>query len=134
MFQMLFDLLTASVSSLKSRKELAVENLMLRQQLAVYKREIWRPRITKVDRAFWLALMRWWSKWKDALVIVKPETVIAWHRKGFKCFWTWKSRRPAGRPKIEAELRALIIQMAEQNRWGAPRSRSSRHTRHISTY
>ena len=126
MIEMVLALLTTSVSSFKSRKELAIENLVLRQQLAVYKRKAKRPKLTKADRAFWLALMQWWPKWREALIIVKPETVIAWHRKGFRLFWAWKSRRRGGRPKVDAEIRALIRQMAEQNRWGAPRIHGER--------
>ena len=128
MVRILIALLTTSLSSLKSRQELAVENLVLRQQLAVYNRKVKRPKLNKADRAFWLVLMQWWPKWREALVIVKPETVIAWHRKGFRLFWAWKSRRLRrvrdlieGRPKVDAEIRTLIRQMAEQNRWGAPR-------------
>jgi putative transposase len=67
-----------------------------------------------------MALMRWWPKWREALIIVKPETVITWHRKGFRLFWAWKSRRRGGRPKTDGEVRALVRQMAEQNHWVAP--------------
>ena len=112
MLRTLLALLTSSLSSLKSRRELAVENLVLRQQLAVYEREVSRPKLTQTDRAFWLALMRLWPRWRDALVIVKPATVIGWHRKDFKLFWEWKSRRRAGRPPVDGELVNLIRQMA----------------------
>jgi len=72
---------------------------------------------------FWIFLSRYWKNWKDAVIIVKPETVIGWHRKGFKLFWTWKSRkRGPGRPKISIEIRNLIKTMANENpTWGAPR-------------
>ncbi len=107
MVRILIALLTTSLSSLKSRQALAVENLVLRQQLAVYDRRVKRPKLNKADRAFWLVLMQLWPKWREALVIVKPETVIAWHRKGFRLFWAWRSRRLRrvrdlieGRPKV----------------------------------
>ena len=81
----------------RSRSGLAIENLALRQQLAVLKARGPRPRLTLIDRVFWISLRRLWSKWADALVIVKPETVVRWHRAGFKAFWRWKSGR-LGRP------------------------------------
>ena len=82
MLQTLLALLAGSWSSLKSRQELVVEILTLRQQLVVYEREVNRPKLNRVDRAFWLVLMRLWPRWRDTLVIVKPATVIGWHRKG----------------------------------------------------
>ena len=94
MLRTLLALLNSSLSSPKSRRALAVENLVLRQQLAVYEREVRRRKLTRADRAFWLALMQWWPKWRAALIIVKPETVIAWHRKGFRLF---------GRGKVAGE-------------------------------
>jgi transposase InsO family protein len=81
-----------------------------------------RPKLTKADRAFWVVLSRLWSDWQSALVLVKPETVIRWHRKGFKLYWTWKSRNRGGRPPIDAAIRRLIRRMARENAtWGAPR-------------
>lgn len=110
------------VSSLKSRRDLAIDNLVMRQQLAIYKHQLRRPRITKADRAFWIAMAQWWPRWREALIVVKPETVIAWHRKGFWLFWAYKSRNRGGRPKVDAEVRALVRQMSESNQdWGAPR-------------
>jgi len=77
----------------------------------------------QADRWLWAWLLRaFWKDWRSALVIVNPETVIAWHRRGFRFFWTWKSRRRTGRPTVSAELRALIRSMAQTNPlWGAPR-------------
>jgi putative transposase len=73
-------------------------------------------------RLFWVWLSRLWTDWRSALLIVKPETVIAWHRKGFRLYWTWKSRHRQGRPNVSAEIRDLIRKMSEANpRWGAPR-------------
>ena len=100
-----------------------MENLALRQQLSIYHHSKKRPKIRLRDRIFWILVSRSWKKWKDALIIVKPETVIGWHRKGFKLFWTWKSqKRGPGRPKISIEIRKLIKKMAKENpNWGAPK-------------
>ena len=122
MLHLLYALLGAARSSLRSQRELALENLALRQQLAVMKRTTKRPRLTQADRAFWMVLSRRWTGWQHALILVKPETVIGWHRKGFRFYWTWKSRNRGGRPRIDAELRSLIRRMALENpTWGAPR-------------
>jgi len=101
----------------------ALENLALRHQLGVLKRSVKRPRLVKKDRILWVLLCRFWHGWKDSLVIVKPDTVVRWHRKGFRVFWTWKSRRKRqGRPPIPSEVKSLIRKMALANRlWGAPR-------------
>lgn len=122
MLQLLFTLLATAKSSLKPQRDLALENLALRQQLAILKRSNKRPRLTRADRAFWVALSRVFADWRQALIIVKPETVIAWHRKGFKLFWRWKSRSRGGRPTTGREVRDLIRKMANENpTWGAPR-------------
>ena len=107
--------------SLLSGHQLAIENLALRQQLAVLRRETPRPWIRPSDRLLWVALSRWWPKWKEALNLVKPETVIAWHRADLRLFWRWRSRR-GGRPRIDAEIQALVRKMATDNpSWNAPR-------------
>ncbi|MEP6653181.1 MAG: hypothetical protein ABJA82_07465 [Myxococcales bacterium] len=99
-----------------------MENLALRQQLAVLLRRRPRPRLVWSDRIFWIALSRAWSRWRKALVIVKPDTVVRWHRSAFRRFWTWRSRRPAGRPPIDRHTRDLVRKMAKANSlWGAPR-------------
>ncbi len=122
MRHLLCALLATARSILKSQRELALENLALRQQLAVLKRTTKRPTLTNTDRAFWVALSRLWTGWQHALILVKPETVIGWHRKGFRLYWTWKSRNRSGRPRIDAEIRSLIRRMARENpTWGAPR-------------
>lgn len=111
-------------SAFRPQRDLALENLALRQQLAILKRQTKRSPLTKVDRAFWVALSRVWTDWREAVVIVKPETVVGWHRKGFRLYWTWKSRRRnrTGRPRVDHEVRRLIRQMANENvGWGAPR-------------
>ena len=105
------------------RHKLALEVAALRQQLAVFKRNQARPKLHCLDRLFWIALCRAWSGWTEALIIVKPETVVSWHRAGFRLFWRWRSqfRRP-GRPKVCREIRQLIRRMKADNpNWGAPR-------------
>ena len=111
---------------LKSRSRLALENLALRQQLAVLRRSIKRPKLRAADRAFWVVLARLWSDWSSCLAIVKPATVIRWHRKGFTLFWRWKSRLDErGRPRIKPEVISLIRRMSQDNRtWGVPRIQS----------
>jgi hypothetical protein len=110
-------------SCARSRAVLQLEVLALRHQLQVLQRT--RPRrmrLEKADRWLWMSLSRVWTEWRSALVIVKPETVIAWHRRGFRLFWTWKSRRRTGRPTVPADVRALIRKMSRANPlWGAPR-------------
>jgi transposase InsO family protein len=107
------------------RAAVAAENLALRQQLAVLQRSVKRPRLRKRDRIFWVWLSRLWSDWRSCLMIVKPETVIRWHREGFRLYWRWKSRKKPGRPKTDADIRELIRRMARENpTWGAPRIQS----------
>jgi putative transposase len=106
-----------------SRAALQLELLASRHQLQVLQRS--RPRrvrLAMTDRWLWVVLARLWTGWRTALVIVKPETVIAWHRRGFRLWWAWKSRRRIGRPTVAADVRTLIRTMAQANpRWGAPR-------------
>ena len=120
---MIWSLLCSLLSAFKTRRSLALENLALRQQLAVQKRSVKRPRLSNVDRGFWVLLRRFWTDWARVLIIVKPETVVRWHRSGFKRYWTWKSRRRRpGRPGVAPELRELIRDMCRANPlWGAPR-------------
>jgi len=107
----------------KLNRQLIVENLVLRQQPAIMRQSIKRPRIRKIDRLFWILLSRFLKGWQDELIVVKPETVISWNRKGFKLYWTHKSRkRVLGRLPIDPEIRKLIINKAKANPlWGAPR-------------
>ena len=99
-----------------SRLHLAAENLALRQQVAVYQQSVKRPKLRPRDRFFWVLLSRLWSNWRSALAMVQPQTVIKWHRQGFKLYWRWKSRtRKPGRPPIERELRELIRRMSREN-------------------
>jgi putative transposase len=98
----------------RPRASLVLENLALRQQLAVLRRTVARPRLRPVDRAFWAVLSRTWSRWADALIIVTPATVVSWHRRGFARFWAHKSRR-VGRPPLDAEIVDLIGRMTREN-------------------
>ncbi len=100
-------------SFFRGRRALVLENLALRQQIAVYNRVQKRPRLRSTDRAFWVLLCRLWDGWKTALILVKPETVIRWHRQGFKLYWCRKSRaRKIGRPEIPREHIRFIRRMS----------------------
>ena len=105
----------------RSKQDIVLENLALRQQLAVQQRSIKRPKIKNTDRIFWIWLSRIWSNWKSSLIIVKAPTVIGWHKRGFKFYWRWKSRR-VGRPAIDWELIKLIRKLQKENiLWSAQR-------------
>jgi putative transposase len=109
---------------LQSHRSLLVENLALRQQLAVLKRKHPRPRMGAVDKIFWVFARRFWSAWKQSLVLVNPETVVCWHRAGFRMYWSLisRARRRVGRKQLSKEVRDLIFQMVTENpTWGAPR-------------
>jgi len=109
-------------STVRAHRELALENLALRQQLAVWKARQPRPQLAATDRIFWVVLSRLWTNWRHSLHVVRPETVLRWHRQGFRRYWAWKSRRGSGRPMIGAELRELIWRISRANPlWGAPR-------------
>src|SRR5215468_246449 len=112
------------VRFLRSRHSLLLENLALRQQLVVLKRRHPRPKLDLSDKLFWLLVRRCWSGWKQALLVVTPETVIRWHRAGFRWYWRMisKTKKPIGRRQTPKEVRDLIFQMmAENSSWGAPR-------------
>jgi putative transposase len=106
-----------------TNRQFALENLALRQQLAVYQRTAPRPRLHTMDRLFWAGLARVWTGWRRALVFVSPDTVLRWQRRHFREYWTRLSRRPTGgRPRINTEIAALVRKMAAANPlWGAPR-------------
>lgn len=110
----------------RRRRDLILENLALRQQLLVQQRTIKRPKLRNGDRCSWAWLSRVWPDWKSTLSIVKPETVVKWHRQRFKLYWRRKSEAgTVGRPKISQEIRDLIRQMSRENpTWGAPRIQS----------
>ena len=103
----------------RSRQEQAVLELALRQQLAVYAQRHPRPRLSPLDRAFWVALARFWPRWKSALGVVQPETMVRWHREGFRRYWRSISTPGPGRPPISEETRHLIVRMATENHWRA---------------
>ena len=110
-------------SLLKSRRRLQAENLVLRHQLNLLRRRApGRVRLSNADRLALVWLYRLCPAVVDAVTIVRPETVIRWHRRGFKAFWRWKSRSRGGRPAIPKEVRDLIREMSRANwLWGAPR-------------
>src|SRR5580698_6884615 len=105
-----------------SRAHVALEVLALRQQVAVLKRKRPRPTLCRWHRFFWVILRHLWTRWSDVLAIVKPDTVVDWHRAGFRLYWRWRSRPRGGRPKIADEIRVLIRRLAQENHgWGAPK-------------
>jgi putative transposase len=109
---------------LRSRRELLLENLVLRQQLTVLKRRAPKAGVPTLDKLFWVAVKKYWSNWKHPLILVNPETVVRWHREGFRLYWAWLSRHRiySGRKRINQELRQLIFKMVAENpTWGAPR-------------
>lgn len=107
----------------KSRRQLQAEVLVLRHQINILRRQVpGRVRPTASDRAIFVWLYRIFADVGSAIVIVRPETIVRWHRMGFRVWWRWKSRNPGGRPKINHELRDLVCRMCEENAlWGAPR-------------
>jgi len=124
MLRLLRLLSIVTIQLFRCRRDLLLENLALRQQLAVLTQRPPQRRFAAPDRLFWVILRRFWSGWKQALILVQPETVVRWHRAGFEAYWTWLSRHRAcvGRRCISKELRDLIFRMvAENSTWGAPR-------------
>ena len=101
-------LLRGLLAFLRSRRDVALENLVLRHQLQVALRTTPSPRLKNPDRVLWVWLHQVWPAWRDHLLIVKPETVIRWHRKGWRLYWSWKSRTRLGRPRLSREVRDLI--------------------------
>jgi putative transposase len=108
----------------RSRRKLLLENLALRQQLAILKRRQNRPTLLPFDKLFWMLACRFWSEWKKSLLVVTPETVVRWHRAGFRLYWSLisKARKRVGRKKLSTDVRELIFRMVAENpTWGAPR-------------
>src|SRR5579862_1362326 len=121
MFAIIFSLLCSIRQGFRNRAALQAEILALRHRLLVLQRgnRDRRLRLSIADRVFWVWLSQLWNGWRSALVIVKPETVIAWHRRGFGLYWSWKSRHPQGRPSMSREVIDLIRRMSSANpRWG----------------
>jgi hypothetical protein len=110
-------------SPFKSKSRLEAENATLRHQLIVLRRKLrGRVRLTNSDRWFFIQPYRWFPSVLNAITIIQPETLVRWHRAGFRCYWRWKSRSMGGRPQIDTDLRALIRRMSIENLlWGAPR-------------
>ncbi len=111
------------LSVFRTRQALILENAALRHQIDVLQRNSGRPSLPWWDRAFWDVLCSIWPNWRTSLYIVQPDTVVRWHRQGFRFYWRWKSRyRWPGRPRVSREIRELIRQMSQANPlWGAPR-------------
>lgn len=118
MLRLLRLLLVLAFQFLRSRHDLLLENLALSQQLSVLKRKHPRPRLDASEKLFWVLLQRVWRGWRQALILVQPETVVQWHRAGFKVYWAWLSRSQSrrGRKCVNRELRKLIFRMVAENR------------------
>ncbi len=126
----MLDLLFSSLSSFRvyfqRGADTQLEIVALRHQITVLQRKIPKPRLKSVDRRLWVFLSRFWSRWRSALMLVKPDTVINWHRRGFRWYWTWKVRHgKVGRASVPKNTRVLIRTMSRNNvLWGAPRIHS----------
>jgi transposase InsO family protein len=124
MFNLFFLWAGALAHAFRSRRHLILENLALRQQLSVLKRRHPRPMLSRFDKLFWIMAHQFWSAWKEALFVVTPETVVRWHRAGFRFYWRMisRGRKPAGRRRVSKEVQDLIFRMVAENpTWGAPR-------------
>ena len=123
MIALLYFLLTLFASPFKSKSRLEAENAALRRQLMVLRRKVrGRVQLTNSDRLFLVQLYRWFPSVLKAITIIRPKTLVRWHRAGFRWYWRWKSRSLGGRPQINADLRVLIRQMSlDKPLWGAPR-------------
>jgi len=123
MFALCWFVLSVLASPFKSKSRLEAENAALRHQLIVLRRKVpGRVRLTNNDRWFFIQLYRWFPSILQLVTVVQPETLVRWHRAGFRLYWRWKSGLRGGRPQIETDLRALIRQMSMENPlWGAPR-------------
>src|SRR5213082_1508826 len=127
MFRFIGLCLGTLVRLLRARRSLLLENLALRQQLAVLKRRHPQPGLDLLDKLFWVAIRRFWSAWQRCLIAVTPETVVRWHKAGFRLYWKLisKVRRPIGRRQTSKEVRELIFRMVVENpTWGDPNQRS----------
>jgi len=116
MHELLFLLVRSLIVGFRSRRDLALENLVLRHQLQVALRTNPTPRLRRRDRVLWVWIDRLWPASRRHLLIVRPETVLRWHRKGWRLYWTWRSRGRIGRPRMPAEVKELIAQISRDNR------------------
>ncbi len=124
MLELLSLLLAVVPRALRSRHDLLLENLFLRQQLQVALRSQRRPALRTWDKLFWVSVHRFRRDWRRHLLLVRPETVIRWHRQGWRLYWRWRSSTRLGRPRLTPEVRELITTMADQNPlWGTERIR-----------
>jgi putative transposase len=124
MLEILRLLISTLASLARERQDLLVENLLLRHQLEVALRSRPRPKLRTRDRWLWVVARRLCPEWRQHLVLVSPETVIRWQRRGWRLFWTWRSHQPGGRPRLSADVRDLIATMSRDNPlWGAERLR-----------
>jgi transposase InsO family protein len=125
MLQLLRLLLRALLTGLRSRRDLALENLVLRHQLHIVLRTNPNPGLRNRDRVLWVWVrLLWPNGWRQHLLVVQPETVLRWHRKGWRLYWSWKSRTRLGRPRLSCEVRDLIARISQENRlWGTERIR-----------
>jgi len=122
MFSALLAMLSALLHAVRSRADLLTEIAALRQQLAVLQRQVKRLQLRRADRAFWIWLRRHWPRWKSALVIVQPETVLRWHRQGYQLYWRWRSRGKPGRPRIPRRHIEFIRRISSDHPdWGEDR-------------
>jgi hypothetical protein len=125
--ELLWLLLTTVLACVRPRQDLVVENLLLRHQLAVLTRPTRtrpRARLRSWDKLLWVLARLWCARWREHLAIVTPDTVVRWHRQGWRLFWRWKSRSRSGRPHLSPEVRELIMTMSRENRlWGTERIR-----------
>ena len=122
MIKILKNLISSVLCFINSRHQLELEIILLRQQLNILKRKTKKPKLLNSDRILISIISRYLKNWEKSIVIVKPQSVIIWHRRGFKLFWKWKSRKKLGRPGINPEIRKLIRDISLANRlWGAPR-------------
>src|SRR5262245_53294003 len=126
----MLDLLLVTLAALRaagrSRGDLVLENLLLRHQLSVLTRPTRRPRVRfrRLDKLLWVLARRLRHDWRRYPVVVRPDTVVRWHRAGWHLYWRWRSRSPGGRPRLSPEIQALIARMARDNpRWGSERIR-----------
>jgi putative transposase len=126
-FELLWLLLTTVLACVRPRQDLVLENLRLRHQLAVLTRPTRTrscARLRLWDKLLWVLARRWWAGWRAHLRIVTPDTVVRWHRHGWRLFWRWKSRSRGGRPHLSPEIQELIATMSRENRlWGTERIR-----------
>ena len=126
MLEIPFSFLSSFRVYFRTHADIQLEVLALRHQVTVLQRTNPKPKLRPADRRLWVWLSRSWSRWRSALVIVKPDTVLDWHRRGFRWYWTWKVRHgKAGRPSVPKATRELIRTMSRDNvLWGAPRIHS----------